>query len=321
MKILIFSFNDKLGDGLQKVSFIQYLKKIFPNSEITYTTTLTTTLKTNLNPLVIGCINNFIEYNQITSSPFNIVKKNYIFIEKKFDLIIDLQKVVIKTIQLKKINHKKFFSTSANFLFSDYKNDLKLDFKNIYIERFYFNILSLLKNQKINIIPNINIPFIKTPILTKNNKRKIGIAPGAGDEIRIWGFYKYLTIAKLLRDQGNQIYFFLGPDEKKYLDICHKNNFDCPEWENNIMKSNNILFTMNLAKQIDCLLCNDAGTAWIFEFSGVKTFKIFGVTNERKFSRPGFSETIQVKDYGYDKLQSFPVDLYKKLLDKFLLSL
>jgi len=34
MKILIYSFNDKLGDGLQKITFIQSLKKIFPDSQI-----------------------------------------------------------------------------------------------------------------------------------------------------------------------------------------------------------------------------------------------------------------------------------------------
>ena len=32
MKILVYSFNDKLGDGLQKISFLQKLKKYIPSS-------------------------------------------------------------------------------------------------------------------------------------------------------------------------------------------------------------------------------------------------------------------------------------------------
>ena len=48
MKILIYSFNDKIGDGLQKITFIQSLKKIYPKSQITYTTTNTTTLKKSI---------------------------------------------------------------------------------------------------------------------------------------------------------------------------------------------------------------------------------------------------------------------------------
>ena len=39
MKILIYSYNDKIGDGLQKITFIQRLKSIYPESHITYTTT------------------------------------------------------------------------------------------------------------------------------------------------------------------------------------------------------------------------------------------------------------------------------------------
>jgi hypothetical protein len=75
---------------------------------------------------------------------------------------------------------------------------------------------------------------------------------------------------------------------------------------------------MNLAKQVDCLLCNDGGTSWIFEFAGIKTFKIFGVTNEKKFARPNYCKTLQVKDFGYNSLQSFPTDLYIAELNNYL---
>ena len=117
MKILIYSFNDKLGDGLQKISFLQFLKKIYPNSYISYTTSQTTTLKTVLYPLVKGVIDEFIEENNIDSSLLKILKKNSIFLNKHYDLIIDLQKVVTRTLNLKKISHEKFFSASANFFF------------------------------------------------------------------------------------------------------------------------------------------------------------------------------------------------------------
>ena len=71
MKILIYSFNDKIGDGLQKITFLQTLKKLFPESQITYTTTNTTTLKNQLSPLINHYIDEFIEYNQINSCIHN----------------------------------------------------------------------------------------------------------------------------------------------------------------------------------------------------------------------------------------------------------
>ena len=322
MKILVYSFNDKLGDGLQKVSFLQKLKEIYPIASITYTTSQTTTLKKILYPLLENVIDEFIEENLIRSSIYDLLKINEIFKKKHFDLIIDLQKVVTRTLNLKKISHGKFFSTSANFLFSDIKNNQNLDFKGIYIERFYYNILSLISNEKIKKIQDINIPFYQTPkIINQKKKKIIGIAPGAGDPIREWGFKNYIEIAKKLRADDYQVNFFLGPNEKKYLDICRSFNFNCPEWDGGKMISKSILFIMNLAKQVDCLLCNDTGTSWIFEFAGVKTFKIFGVTSERKFARPEYCKTIQVKDFGYSTLQSFPVNLYQEELNKYLKTL
>ena len=319
MKILIYSYNDKLGDGLQKISFIQEIKKRFPNSIITYTTSEKTTLKNILKPLVNEYINEIIEHNGVRSSFTDLLKNNQIFQNRYFDLIIDLQKVVLRTLNLKKIPHKRFFSTTANFLFSDFKNNRNMKFKNIYIERFYLNIISLIINQKLENIENFEIPIYKVPILdNKNGRKRIGIAPGAGNIIREWGFKNYMEIAKYLKTHGYDVYFFLGPNESKYLQSCKLNNFKCPEWENGKMISNNILFIFNLAKQIDCLLCNDGGTSWIFEFTGIPTFKIFGVTNERKFARPKYSTTLQVKDYGFNTLQKFPVKLYKTYLLKFL---
>ena len=320
MKILIYSFNDKLGDGLQKITFIQSLKKIFPDSQITYTTTNTTTLKNQLSPLIKGYIDHFIEHNNINSSLANLLKKNEIFSGMYFDLIIDLQKVVIRTLKLKQIKHKFFFSAAANLLFSDYKNKNNLAFKKIYIEQFYFNILEIISNQKFDRIPNVNIPKydISNIHINSDIKNNIGIAPGAGDIDRRWPFSCYLKIAKKLRDKGYKIYFFIGPDEKNLLKECLNNNFECPEWSNDEQVSKDIRFTMNLAKKMSCLLTNDGGTSWMFQFAGVKTLKIFGLTDAKKFSRPGFSESISIKDYGYNSIIDFPVKEYETRLIRFL---
>ena len=320
MNILVYSFNDKIGDGLQKITFIQKLKELYPHSHLTYSTTYTTTLKETLSPLVKGFIDEFIEYNEIESSFFALFKKKNKFIDKEFDLIIDLQKVVLRTLNLKKVPHKSFFSTCANFMFSDYKNEKSLIFKGIYIEKFYFNILTIITNNNFEKLPNIKIPKNKLSesIIKTNKNTNIAIAPGAGNKIRQWDFKKYLEIAKILRNKGFNIYFFLGPEEQEYLSSCLENNFLCPEWKDGKMISDSITFTMQLAQKMRCLLCNDGGTAWMFEFAGVKTLKLFGVTDEKKFARPDYCKTIQISDYGIKNIKDFPIEIYQKNLDKFL---
>ena len=320
MKILIYSFNDKIGDGLQKISFIQEIKKIYPNSYITYTTTNTTTLKDKLKPLIDGCIDEFIENNNITSSLKNLFQENKKFVDKYFDLIVDLQKVVIRTLCLKKIPHNKFFSPAARLIFSDFKKQKNLKFKNVYIERFYFNILSNITGKDYPKIPKIILPKNRDykDLIQTDKQLNIGIAPGAGDPIRCWDFEKYLIVGKHLKEKGYNIYFFLGPNEKQFLDRCEAAGFICPEWKNGELISQEIVFIMNLAKQIRLLLCNDGGTAWMFEFADVETFKIFGITDQIKFARPGFSKTIRIKDYGYTDIKNFPVNRYMEILIKFL---
>ena len=320
MKILIYSFNDKIGDGLQKVTFIQTLKSLCKRSHITYTTSQKSSLKNQLNPFVENCIDRFIEHNNINSSLFDLPKRNKIFNELEYDLIIDLQKVVIRTLKLKKIKHKKFFSASANFLFSDYKNIDKKKFKNVYIERFYFNILEIIFERNIIDIPNIKIPHfdISKLKIQKNVKKNIAIAPGAGDKIRRWPFKNYLEIAKILRNKGYNVYFFLGPEEKYLLKQCNDNNFECPEWKNGKMITKDLSFIMNIAKKMCCLLANDGGTSWMFEFAGVKTLKIFGVTSAKKFSRPGYSKSIEIKDFNFKILSEFSIKHYKPILFDFL---
>ena len=73
MKILIYSFNDKIGDGLQKITFLQKIKDIYPNSIIYYTTSQTTTLKDKLNPLVKDIINDDTNINILNKNGCKIV--------------------------------------------------------------------------------------------------------------------------------------------------------------------------------------------------------------------------------------------------------
>ena len=60
-------------------------------------------------------------------------------------------------------------------MFSDLKNNQNLEFKGIYIERFYYNILSLINNEYFENIENINVPYTEAPkiINQKNEKSKI----------------------------------------------------------------------------------------------------------------------------------------------------
>ena len=51
---------------------------------------------------------------------------------ENFDIIIDTQKTVIRTIALRRIKNKKFISSSANWIFSDIRPNNKKKKKILY---------------------------------------------------------------------------------------------------------------------------------------------------------------------------------------------
>jgi len=136
MKILVYSFNDKLGDGLQKVSFLQKLKEIYPIASITYTTTKTTTLKRVLYPLLENVVDEFIEENKIQSSN---------------------NELVIKDIERKKIKFSSYFEVS---LPEDEKEYI------VYFYDHFGNLFSSLKKENKN---------IKEPLLRFGNFQNVEI--------------------------------------------------------------------------------------------------------------------------------------------------
>ena len=213
-----------------------------------------------------------------------------------------------------------FLAQQLDLFFLTLKMWIILNLKIFISKGFILIFLQLYQKKNYPKIPEIKLPNIqkaKDLIHTIEN-HNIGIAPGAGDPIRCWDFENYLLVAKLLKKKGYNIYFFLGPNEKQFLRKCEAEGFDCPEWSNGELISKEIVFTMNLAKKMSLLLCNDGGTAWMFEFAGIKTLKIFGVTDEVKFARPGFCKTIQVKDYGFNDIKDFPVNTYMEILFNFI---
>ena len=75
-----------------------------------------------------------------------------------------------------------------------------------------------------------------------------------------------------------------------------------PRWSNDEQVSKDIRFTMNLAKKMSCLLTNDGGTSWMFQFAGVKTLKIFGLTDAKKFLDQAFQKVFLFKNMGISQL-------------------
>ena len=99
--------------------------------------------------MIVNCIEEFIEFNDVRSSFFDLFKTNKNFINKRYDLIIDLQKVVLRTLNLKKYHIINFLARQQIFYFLILKMIINIYLK-IYILKNY--ILIFLISFQINIL-------------------------------------------------------------------------------------------------------------------------------------------------------------------------
>ena len=120
-KILIFSNGEKIGDGLIKLPFLQEIFFQFKNSNITWLAYGTTVYSTILKEISSRYLSEVIYNSELKLFPWQKISNSYDFNNKFYDIIIDTQKTVYKTIALKRIKSDIFVSSAASWLFSDLK--------------------------------------------------------------------------------------------------------------------------------------------------------------------------------------------------------
>ncbi len=116
--VLVYVGLDRLGDGLLKLPFVHGLKGAFPNAKITWFAGKETTVYARaLAPLVEGYIDEIIEYGGVGLEPKELLRARPLK-DRRFDLIIDTQKIVWTSLSARRIRHGAFISPAARFLFS-----------------------------------------------------------------------------------------------------------------------------------------------------------------------------------------------------------
>jgi ADP-heptose:LPS heptosyltransferase len=328
---------DFVGDGLIKLPFIRSLRQVFPSAKITWIAgTHKSEFKRTLAPLVKGLLDEVIEECNIgfigvseakTSQRLNDLKN---FIKsplqgKKFDLLIDTQTHFLTTLLVKTIRHKYFLSGCANFYLSDlkpspnFKRELNLSQR-------------LVQLSEIALGKRINVPPPPLPLedkyrdlakqaLPKNNNY-IGFAPGAGDTTKCWKLENFIDVAKYFSQKKRIPVFFLGPKEKRWLQIIKKYvpGSLFPEWGK--FKKKGITgpaFVIALSERIRCALANDSGTAHMIDAGGAPIVKVFGRSLPGKYTglTPG-SITIDSRIFGSSDINKItPKYVIKKIEDFF----
>ena len=217
-KVLIYSNGEQIGDGILKLQIVNQLKSRFPDFEIHW---MTDKIYTEYNARLKKYTSDYIDkvWEKANLNPFfwKKISPIYDLESENFDIIIDTQKTVIRTMALRRIKNKKFISSSANWFFSDIRPNNISKKRKFYIQSI-IEMLDLVSTFKDSKKSHITIPKEIVNELKKifsANKKYLGISPGSNTPKRIWSFENYMNVAKYFEDKGFNIVYFLGQQSYK----------------------------------------------------------------------------------------------------------
>ena len=322
-KILIFSNGEQIGDGILKLVLIYQLRDRFPNYQIYWATDK---IKTVYDSVLNKFVRNYIDviWSQSNLSPYfwNNISDKYELENHEFDIIIDTQKTVLRTIALKRIKTKQFISATANWIFSDVKPKIGHQKNSFYVRNILqmFDLVSTFRGEKkfkLEIPENIKSMLSKIFI---NNERYIGFAPGAGQKEKIWSLKNYLIVAEYFEKKGLKPVFFLGPSEKNLKSEILKFNSKIIFPEEILKDISGVEIVMASTQFLSCAIGNDSGTSNMLATNLCPLLKLCGPTNAQKFINDDFENIhfISSRDYGGKDMSLIPVEIVIEKINKLL---
>ncbi len=113
--------DDALGENVLKLPLLLALKSAFPLARIAWVpgTSGAFYLRHQLAPLVAGRIDEFITDLAIPKDPRASLRMKHPILGRHFDLIIDTQRYLGRTLFLKRIPHRRFISGTWRYVWSD----------------------------------------------------------------------------------------------------------------------------------------------------------------------------------------------------------
>lgn len=329
--ILVYVSSDPdgaLGENFIKIPFLRALRSAYPNARLSWVPgTGTTVYKTALAPVVEGLIDEFITDLVMPKKIGKILSFASPLPGRSFDLIVDLQTNLCWTLQLRRIAHKRFISSTWGWAFSSGKPPKEQG----ETTRESIRLVSLAAAAAKRALP---VPY-EIPVPEKFSKAAaallppgqtyVGLAPGAGNQVRgkLWPLDRYLALGRDQVAKGRKPVVFLGGSEKSWLDEIRAALPEAliPEFDDNPHLTADVrgpALTVAMARHLAAAAANCSGTGHMLGTGGAPMVSLFGPTNPRKYAPHGVrTMTIRSQDFGGEKaIEAIPLEAVIAAVDK-----
>ena len=314
--VLVYVGLDRVGDGLLKLPFVRGLRHAFPAARITWVAGKETSVYASvMAPLVAGLLDEVIENASIGLHPGELLRRP--LAGRRFDLVIDTQRILWASLSLWRVPHRTFVSPTARFLLSarrptpGYRTPRSM-------QRQLLDLLELASGKTYATPATLELDL--APALFADAERLlppgpiyVGIAPGSGGLPKCWPLENFVAVAKAQAATGRVVVFILGPKEANWMTelsaAVPEARFPLQDAGVEAAHGFSPLFTIALAKQLAAALSNDSGAGHMLAVGGAPLVSLYGTTVAEKFMPMTRRLAIlRATDFGGREMAAIPVE-------------
>ncbi len=245
---------------------------------------------------------------------------------RRFDLVVDTQRAVARTLRVRRIRHGLFLSGTAGFRFSDRRPPPGTP-----RPRHLIDYLSGLLDLAVPAAATGGVPDLPVPAALRATAEAllptgpvyVGIAPGAGDKAKIWPLAGFIEIARRQVAGGRVPVFFIGPEERPWLDRLRAAVPEArfPEWEAAAERAGarGPVFAIALAGRLTVAVANDLGAGHMLAAGGAPLVSLFSKHDPEKYApRARALRVVDSKTFGGIAPDLIPVDAVADAIEELL---
>ena len=314
--VMVYVGLDRVGDGLLKLPFVRGLRAAYGDARITWVAGKETSVYAGvMAPLVAGLLDEVIEHGGIGLHPSELLGRP--LGGRRFDLVIDTQRIFWASLSLWRVPHKTFISPAARFFLSSAKPPPGYRFPKS-MQRQMLDLLEIVAGRPFPSPARLDLDLdaglhAEAARLLPAGPVYVGLAPGSGGPPKCWPLENFIALAHAQGERGRAPVFLLGPQEVAWVaelrDAVPEALFPLQADGVEAAHGFSPLFTMALAKRLALAVSNDSGVNHMLAIAGAPLVSLYGVTTPDKFPPMGEGISfLHAGDFGGREMKFIPVD-------------
>lgn len=292
--VLVYVGFDRVGDGLLKLPFVRGLRAAFPDARITWAAGQETSVYAGvLAEAVAGLLDEVVENAGIGLSPRELLRPRLggPLAGRRFDLVLDTQRIVWISLALRRVSHGAFVSPAARFWLSSRKPPRGYRFPKT-MQRQLLDLLEIASGGR---FPTPRTLDLEPPAaaaaeaarLLPDGPAYVGFAPGSGGPPKCWPLERFIAVARGQGDRGRVPVFLLGPKEADWEAAVRAALPEAllPLQDPGVKEAHGFspMLTIALARRLRAAVSNDSGAGHLLAVGGQPVVILYGVTEPAKF--------------------------------------